>query len=156
MKPGLSRLFTLASIFALIGLAFVGHRFSPLLLPKTDVGGVVETGCDLQQRACPATLADGGRVQLSIAPRPIPALQPLQVEVVTSGIEARKVEIDFAGANMNMGYNRTQLGATAPGRHAGEASLPVCVSGGMTWIATVLIETDRQRVALPFRFDSRR
>jgi hypothetical protein len=26
------------------------------------------------------------------------------------------------------------------------------VSGGMNWVATVLIETDRQRIAAPFRF----
>lgn len=156
MKPGQSRLVNLALILVLIGLAFVGNRYSPLLLPKTDVSGLVDSGCDLQRQACRATLVDGGRVQLSIAPRPIPALKPLQVEVITSGIEARKVELDFAGANMNMGYNRAQLAATGPDRHTGEASLPVCVSGGMTWVATVLIETDRERIALPFRFDTRR
>jgi hypothetical protein len=33
----------------------------------------------------------------------------------------------------------------------GEASLPVCVSGGMNWIVTVLIETDRQRIAAAYR-----
>jgi hypothetical protein len=41
--------------------------------------------------------------------------------------------------------------AAGNGRHAGEASLPVCVSGGMNWIVTVLIETDRQRIAAPYR-----
>lgn len=148
-----SKLVNLAMIAALIAIAVVGHRFSPLLLPKTDVTGQVEAGCDLQQRACPATLPDGGHVRLSITPRPIPYLQALIVEVRTSGIEVRKVEVDFAGASMNMGYNRTQLAAAEDGRHTGEASLPVCVSGGMTWVATVLIETDRQRIAVPYRFD---
>jgi hypothetical protein len=61
--------------------------------------------------------------------------------------------VDFAGESMNMGYNRSELPATAPGRHAGEVSLPVCVSGGMTWVATVIVETDRQRIAVPYRFD---
>lgn len=148
-----SKLVNLAMIAALIAIAVVGHRFSPLLLPRTDVTGQVEVGCDLQQRACPGRLPDGGRVQLSITPRPIPYLQALTVEVRSSGIEVRKVEIDFAGASMNMGYNRTQLAAAEDGRHTGEASLPVCVSGGMTWVATVLIETDRQRIAVPYRFD---
>lgn len=148
-----SKLVNLAMIAALIAIAVAGHRFSPLLLPKADVTGQVEAGCDLQQRACPATLPDGARVQLSISPRPIPYLQALTVEVSTSGIEVHKVEVDFAGASMNMGYNRTQLAAVGSGRHAGETSLPVCVSGGMTWVATVLIETDRQRIAVPYRFD---
>ncbi|MDA8258650.1 MAG: hypothetical protein M0Z99_23970 [Betaproteobacteria bacterium] len=148
-----SKLVNLAMIAALIVIAVVGHRFSPLLLPKTNATGQVDAGCNLQQRACPATLPGGGRVQLSITPRPIPYLQALTVEVRTSGIEVHKVEVDFAGASMNMGYNRAQLAAAESGRHTGEASLPVCVSGGMTWVATVLIETDRQRIAVPYRFD---
>lgn len=144
---------SLAMIVTLIAIAVVGHRFSPLLLPKADVIGMVEPGCDLQQRTCAASVPGGGRVELSITPRPIAFLQPLHLEVATGGIEARKVEVDFAGASMNMGYNRSQLAAAGPGHHAGDASLPVCVSGGMTWVATVLVETDRQRIAVPYRFD---
>jgi hypothetical protein len=52
---------------------------------------------------------------------------------------------------MNMGYNRSSWRRWGKDRHAGEASLPVCVSGGMNWIVTVLIETDRQRIAVPYR-----
>jgi hypothetical protein len=60
--------------------------------------------------------------------------------------------MDFAGETMNMGYNRVALSSTDGNRFVGEASLPVCVSGGMNWVATVLIETDRQRIAVPYRF----
>jgi len=137
---------------ALLATAILGHQLSPLLLPKADVTGLAEPDCDLQRQACPATFGDGGRLQLSITPRPIPFLQPLRVEVSISGVNPKKVEVDFAGARMDMGYNRSQLTATGPGRHAGETSLPVCVSGGMTWVATVIIETDRQRIAVPYRF----
>lgn len=143
----------LAAIVVLIAVAVAGHRFSPLLPPKADVAGTVEPGCDLRQRACAANIPGGGRVELSIAPRPIPVLQTLHLEVATSGLVARKIEVDFAGASMNMGYNRSELAAAGPGRHAGESSLPVCVSGSMGWVATVLIETDRQRIAVPYRFD---
>ncbi len=152
MKFSKSYLLNLAMIVALIATAVVGHQLSPLLLPKADVTGMVEPGCDLQRRACPATLPQG-RMELSITPRPILFLQPLRVEVTVSGIEARKVEVDFAGESMNMGYNRSELTASGSGRYGGETSLPVCVSGGMTWVATVIIETDRQRIAVPYRFD---
>ena len=153
MKFNKSHLVNLAMMAALLATAIAGYLFSPLLLPKADVTGVVEPGCDLQQRACPATLPQGGRLELSVTPRPIPFLRPLRVDVSITGVEARKVEVDFAGATMNMGYNRTELAATSPGRHSGETSLPVCVSGSMAWVATVMIETDRQRIAVPFRFD---
>lgn len=143
----------LAMIGALIGAAFVGRHYSPLLLPKADATGVVEPGCDLQKRACPATLPDGGYLELSITPRPIAFLQTLRVEVAVTGIRPGKVEVDFAGAGMNMGYNRSELAAAGNGRYAGATSLPVCVSGTMAWIATVLVETDRQRVAVAYRFE---
>ena len=156
MKIGRTHWLNLALLGALLGLALLGQRFSPLLLPKADVTGLAEAGCDLQQRACPASLPGGGRLELSITPRPIPFLQALRVEVSVSGITPNKVEVDFAGANMNMGYNRSELAATGAGRHTGETSLPVCVSGGMTWVATVIVETDRQRIAVPYHFDTGR
>ena len=141
---------TLAMLALLLGIGIAGHYFSPLLLPKADVKAVASAACDLQRQACPALLPDGTLIELSIAPRPIPILTPLRVEVTLHGIQANKVEIDFAGETMNMGYNRVGLTAES-GRHSGEASLPVCVSGGMNWIVTVLIETDRQRIAAPYR-----
>ena len=156
MKLGKSQLINLAMLVALAAIAVVGHQLSPLLLPKADVTGMAEPGCDLQRHACSAALPQGGRLELSITPRPIPFLQPLRVEATVSGIEPRKVEVDFAGESMNMGFNRSELTATGAGRHTGETSLPVCVSGGMTWVATVIVETDRQRIAVPFRFDTGR
>jgi len=154
LKFSKSHLLNLAMIVALVALAVLGQQLSPLLLPRADVTGVMEPGCDLQRRACAATLPDGGRLEFSITPRPIPLLQALRVEVTVTGVKPGKVEVDFAGASMNMGYNRSELPPTGSGRYAGEASLPVCVSGGMTWVATVLVETDRQRIAVPFRFDT--
>ena len=148
--PG-SSLVTLAMLVLLVAIAAAGYYWSPLLLPKVDVTVTPQSGCDLQRQPCAAVLPDGARIELSIAPRPIPILTPLRVEVVLTGIEARKVEVDFAGETMNMGYNRTMLAASGSGRHLGEASLPVCVSGGMNWVVTVLVETDRQRIAVPYR-----
>ena len=154
MKFSRSLLLNLAMVAALLATAIIGHQFSPLLLPKADVTGVVEPGCELHRRACAATLPQGGRVEFSITPRPIPVLQALHLEVTITGLKPGKVEVDLAGASMNMGYNRSELTATGGGRHTAETSLPVCVSGGMTWVATVIVETDRQRIAVPFRFDT--
>lgn len=160
MKPTLklsrSNLLSLVMVAALIVIALAGRHFSPLLLPKADLTGAAEPGCSLQMRPCAATVGSGIRLELSITPRPIPYLQPLQVDVAISGARANRVEIDFAGESMNMGYIRSPLAATGSGRYTGAVSLPVCVSGGMTWIATVIIETDAQRIAVPYRFDTGR
>ena len=152
MKLGKSQLINLAMIVALVAIAIIGNFLSPLLLPKADVTTVPEPGCDLQRQTCSAALPLGGRLEFSITPRPIPVLQALRVEVALGGVEARKVEVDFAGESMNMGFNRSELAAAGGGLHVGETSLPVCVTGAMTWVATVIVETDRQRIAVPFRF----
>ena len=64
----------------------------------------------------------------------------------------RVVVIDFSGVDMDMGYNRPLLQEATDGVFKGEATLPVCVTGRMTWQATVLVETGRTRIAVPFRF----
>jgi len=144
-----------AILFALILIGVAGYWYSPLLLPKSDIVANPDPGCDLHHQSCGATLPGGGRIELAIAPRPIPMVQPLAVEVRVTGMAAKKAEVDFAGVGMNMGYNRPALPAAAPGRFAGSASLPVCITGTMSWQATVLLETDRQRISVPFRFDSK-
>ena len=141
--------------FLLIALVVVvGYKLSPILLPKADVSVFPEAGCDLQQQACAATLPSGGRVELSMTPRPIPMVAPFRVEVKVSGAEAKLVEVDFAGIDMNMGLNRPQLAAQGGGLYAAEATLPVCISGLMDWQVTVLLEVGNQHIAIPYRFSS--
>lgn len=139
----------------LIGIVVVvGYKLSPLLLPSADVSALPEAGCDLQQRACVADLPGGGRLELTLSPRPVPLLSPFRVEARVRSVAVARVEIDFAGAEMNMGYNRLPLVAQGNGVFAAEATLPVCVSGRMDWLATVIVDTGRQRVSVPYRFTS--
>lgn len=135
-------------------VAVVGYKLSPMLLPKADATAQPDPGCDLQRAPCRASLPGGGSLQLSLTPRPIPMVKPMQVEVAVEGAKPAKVEVDFAGVDMNMGLNRPLLQRQADGRFVGQATLPVCVTGTMAWQATVFLETDRERVAIPFRFSS--
>lgn len=148
---------TLIDVIGLLLIALVvvvGYKLSPLLLPKADRTVQPQPGCDLQRQACAATLPDGGSITLSITPRPIPMIKPIQVEVQLVKLSASRVEVDFAGVDMNMGLNRPLLQAGTDGRYQGEATLPVCVTGAMDWQVTVLVEGERERLAIPFRFAS--
>jgi hypothetical protein len=147
-------LIDLSIVTALVGIGVAGYLLSPQLLPKSDVSVTPEEGCDLNLRTCSATLPDGGRIEFSISPRPVPFLSPLKLEASVTGVQVRKVEVDFSGATMNMGFNRGALTTSGPGQFVGESSLAVCVTGRMTWIATVIVETDQQRIAVPFKFDA--
>lgn len=149
-----SLLVDIAIILALGLIAFLGYRYSPLLLPKADLTLAPTPGCDLNQQACAAEMAGGGRIELAIAPHPIPVIRPLQATVTLVGMTASKVDVDFAGVAMDMGLNRITLAPAGAGTFAGETTIPVCVTGRMLWRATVVVETDRQRIAVPFQFEA--
>lgn len=151
--PRRKLLIDLLVVAALAALGGAGYLLAPLLTPKSDVTLPLST-CDLAQSSCVVALPDGGQVEVTIAPRPIPALKPLQLQAVASGGRVAKVAVDFAGVDMKMGVNRPQLAALGDGRFAGQGNLPVCVTGRMMWEATVIVETAGAVVAAPFRFES--
>ncbi len=132
----------------------VGYKLSPLLLPRADVVIQPDPACNLQRQACAVKLPSGGSVELAMATRPIPMVKPFEVRVTTSGFAPGRVEVDFAGIEMNMGLNRPELATRGDGRFAGQVTLPVCITGAMDWQATVLIETGGERIAIPYRFSS--
>jgi len=153
-SPNRSLLVDGAIIAALALIAVVGYKYSPLLLPKADLTLTPPAGCDLNRQACAVELPGGGRIELALAPQPIPVVKPLQVAATFTGLAPNRVEIDFQGVTMNMGYNRVMLAADGSGRYGGEATIPVCVTGRMQWRATLMVETASQRIAVPFLFDA--
>jgi hypothetical protein len=143
-----------AMILALVLIGVAGYQYSPFLLPKADVTAVTDPGCDLHRAACLASLPEGGAIRFALTPRPITVSGPLEMQVELEGVDATRVEVDFAGVSMNMGFNRPALVPAGPGRFGGETHLPVCITGSMTWQVTVLVETRRARIAAPFRFEA--
>jgi hypothetical protein len=141
-------------VVALIGVTF--YRTLPLLYPDVAERAPFDPLCNLRADPCIARFPSGGEVRFAIAPRDIPALRPLSLEVEILGLDAAGVEVDFAGADMNMGYNRVRLEAASPGRYRGEGILPICVRRRMTWEAKVMILTARGYLVAPFRFDTLR
>lgn len=140
-------------LLALIVLGATGYKLAPLLTPQTDVSLPMST-CDLGQTPCTIALPGGGQVEVAISPHPIPSLKPLKFLAIASGAEVRKIEMDFTGVDMKMGYNRPLLENLGDGRFSGQASLPVCITGKMPWEVTVLIESGRTVIAAPFRFEA--
>ncbi len=142
----------LIDILILLAIALIGV-VTWKLQPKSDVAIPMST-CNLNLQSCAANLPGGGSIEFSIEPRPIPVVRPLALRVAFKGIEPEKVEVDFAGTAMNMGFNRPQLKRAASGGYEGQTTLPVCVSGAMEWQATVIVTVGDKVIALPFRFDS--
>lgn len=110
--------------------------------------------CDLQQHACRRALPGGGEMTFEITPRPIPLVSPLKLRVEVKGVDVERVEVDFAGTNMNMGYNRPKLQPVAEGRFQGEGYLPVCIRQRMDWEARVLLYLPHRVLSVPYRFST--
>ena len=137
---------------AVVAAAF--YAAWPILNPRIVAAAPLDPTCDLRHGACVATLPNGGRVRFALEPKGLPLLEPLAIEVRVEGLRALGVEVDFAGVDMNMGYNRPALLAEGTGRYVGKAVLPVCVRQRMDWEARVLVRTPDGLMAAPFRFST--
>jgi hypothetical protein len=131
-------------------------KLSPRFNPPQKISLPLDPACDLHQGSCAASLPGGGRMEFSLEPRPIPVLKPLRLEVRVAGFKADSMEVDFAGADMKMAFNRPRLEPEKGGLFSGQTSLPVCVRDKMNWQATVLVESDGKQIAVPFRFETKR
>ena len=145
-------LWGVAAFLLLALLAVAGFKLWPIINPQVVLSVPYDPSCDLQQGPCAAKLPNGQRVILSIEPRPIPLVEPIQFHVELDGIQAKKVMVDIQGMGMNMGINRPQLQQQSAERFSGEGMLPVCIRNSMEWEARVLLDTDNGTVAAPFRF----
>lgn len=134
------------------GLTLLALTLWPALLSAGTYIFSPEAGCDLHQGACRASAAGGVAIALRIEPLRIPVLDELQLEVTLEGIEAREIEVQFSGINVDMGLLRYPLEPAGGGVFRGPAWLSVCSARRMTWQALVMVDGGRYQA--PFRFDA--
>ncbi|MCW8944169.1 MAG: hypothetical protein OQL27_05290 [Sedimenticola sp.] len=148
---------TTTLLWSLAGLLFIAlagvaaYKVLPILNPEVGAVAPLDQNCDLRAGPCVSKVSSG-QISFAIKTKGIPLVKPLDLEVVLDGIEASKVEIDFIGLGMEMGFNRPQLQARGDGRYTGTGMLPVCIRVAMEWEARVLVTTDEGLIAAPFRF----
>ncbi len=150
MKNGL--LWGLAALLLLAVCGVALYRVWPMLHPDIVVQVPADPECDLRAGPCVSSLEDRGSVSLSIEPKEIPLVKPLQLRVELDGIEADGVEVDFSGVDMDMGFNRVRLEPTGKGVYAAKGILPVCVRDAMEWEAKVLISSEAGLSSVAYRF----
>jgi hypothetical protein len=167
-------LWAVAAILAVAVIIVAVFKAWPLLYPSISERASLDPGCDLLAGPCRVRFASGGEVALEILPRGVPALRPLTITASLADLPVpQRVEVDFAGVDMEMGFNRTSLQPESQGAHGAAASpgragvgqggrwsgtgmLPICVRQRMTWEARVLLHYPQRILAAPFRFDTLR
>jgi hypothetical protein len=146
MRPRLSDLVVVLGVAGIALIVWIMKPKGDILLPLSP--------CNPSEHTCSVEMPGGGRMDLSMAPRPVPTAQPFRIQLDGAPAEIDGVSMDFAGATMNMGYNRPQLERVAPGRFEGQATLPVCVTGRMEWRATLLLQVGKTQIGIPFQFSA--
>ncbi len=136
-------------------VAFGGYKASTLLTTPVLVTLEAEAGCDLQRGPCSALLPQGGRVVLTVTPRPIPLIKPIMLDVEISGLDPGKVEADISTVDMYMGLNRRELRALGDHRYTMQTMLGACTRETMRWRFTVLMRDGRTTYSAPFEFETR-
>jgi hypothetical protein len=145
----------LPAVATVIGAAAASYAILvawKFLYPPVAVEVTADAGCDLHQGPCSARFPDGGRVTLTIAPRPIHPITPLTLEVRVDDLETDATTVDFTSPDMNMGFNRASLKTAGPGVYRGPMVLPVCTSDRMTWDANVRLHTRHGNYSAIFSF----
>lgn len=155
MSPALRhRLFLAGAVIAAAASGYAGFRLWQWTQPPPIVRGTVASTCDLNHAPCEATFPGGGRLRVSVTPRPIPLITPVTVEVQLIGLHAGSVQIDLNSPDMNMGYNRHELFRQDGERFVGRAVLPVCVRDRMTWQLQATARTPTGPVGAVFEFET--
>lgn len=120
---------------------------------------VVQPGkCDLNAGPCSTPLPQGGEVRLAITPRPVSMLRELTMELKLDDTahaaleEPDALELDLAGVEMYMGFQRPRLEHTGDGLYRGTTTLPICATESMTWAATAMPASTPEASFVQFRF----
>lgn len=106
--------------------------------------------CRLDRGPCRVALDAGAWLELTVAPRPVPAGTPFHAVLALQGVDARQVSIEFEGTDMNMGLFRQALSPLPAGGFAANVTLPVCATGAMRWHARLSVRTKTETLVAPF------
>ena len=142
--------------FAVLIAGFLGG-VSYQLLPQTVRAPIVlptPKSCHLEQDSCQARDSQGHHIQLSLAPRPVPVMETVQVQVQANGFSTIKsAKLTITGLNMFMGYQYVDL-QLEQGTWQGSFTLPICTQRHMQWQAQLDIQTDTHHFRALFPFDT--
>ncbi|MBK7058228.1 MAG: hypothetical protein KBF99_19065 [Leptospiraceae bacterium] len=110
--------------------------------------------CNLQTRDCNFKLPSGSEFKINFSQRPVSPNR--QTDIILNGEDSvlQPFAIDFNGAEMEMGYNRSDFSKVKPNTYKGKFILPTCSTKTFKWRAILLFKDREEKiVGVPFYFD---
>lgn len=146
------------SIICLAIIALAAVVLIPKYFQTTPATSMLSTDaeCDLHATKCSAQHAQQA-INLDIKAEQISSAKSMLFEVELENLEANQIMLDIKGKQMYMGVNQVHLNRVAGenNRWQGEVTLPVCATGSMTWVTSVITEKDGQLTQADFEFDAK-
>jgi hypothetical protein len=147
-------IYALVFCFALLSAATVFWWLG--VAHETTIPLALNTPCDLSSGGCQASL-NNKTVSLNITPKPIPIMQPIQVDIDTTDFESlSEVGINVEGVNMFMGYQVASLSPTSAHHWQGSFILPICTQTQMQWKATLTLRSSQGIFQAEYPFNTSR
>ncbi len=144
------KLMVIVTILVMAILAVIGFKLRSAGASVADLT-LPASACNPGLSVCSAVSSEGWKLEFSISPQPIRALQTLNLDIKLGPLDVERIEIDFEGSQMEMGINRTRLSGSHS-HFTGQTMLPICITGRMEWVATILVTTPQRKIAIPFYF----
>lgn len=135
-------------VVLLIGIVVAGSR--PDFMGDAAPRVLVSPPCRLDRGPCRATLHTGGWLELTVAPRPVPAGTPFVASLALRDVDVRQVELEFEGADMNMGLFRQVLAPRPTGGFEASVTLPICATGAMRWRTRLVVRAAGETLIASF------
>jgi hypothetical protein len=147
----------LAMVFAIafvLSLKYSGSYISTTVDEQLQVVNLVsDPACDPVRQSCNALGGDVG-VALQLGPGVRP-LERFPVNVRLSGIAPQDVDsvrVNFVMRHMDMGRNLYQLATDNAGAWTGSATLPICSSNRLDWVAVVEVTSQATQYTAEYPF----
>lgn len=112
--------------------------------------------CDLHEKSCTLTIADGTSFELEIDPKTIPLMKPLKFTIKSNNPNLQDLYLNIYATNMFMGDFNLPIKNIGNGKYEAIGTLPTCPVGDMQWNADIRVEKLNETIGARFRFKTDR
>lgn len=110
--------------------------------------------CDLHKKSCYVKIQDGTSFELSIEPKSIELMKPLQFLVKSNNSNLKGLYLNIYATNMFMGEFKLPLQNMGKGAYKATATLPTCTVGNMKWNADIRVKKLSKTIGARFQFET--
>ncbi|ALE52876.1 hypothetical protein SP60_06480 [Candidatus Thioglobus autotrophicus] len=141
-----------ALLAILASLLIVGGYLYQWVNERSVTHDVQVSKCQISKSICMVGLDGDKSIEFSITPQGIPTTQALSLSVLTHGLDADEISVNFEGIEIDHHLPPYLLNKIDDEKYIGKGFLSLCVLDTMHWLAHVKIQEGQTiwRISFPF------